>query len=503
LTVPNTFRYTVLPVGQGSGTLIQVLDDAGVPIETSLIDLGSLGWSKDAGKPSADFVIEELQRMAEPCLETLFLSHSDSDHTNLLGRILDAFYPPSDDEPADETLIIKEVWYGGDYGHYRKRSKNILDRIDRYCPEDADTNINTLGVGVSDWHDDPAAPLYETANGVGFWLLYGNAPTTGELYDGIEPTRKGSRAYLRNVSSLVLVVRYGTDDIFDFVASGDATGLTLAGCNTTIDDEDIELAPTTTVSLPHHGSHVTTYDLLGLANDMQDEDDLAEEIVQGFVTRLKPFSITASAGEDHHHRHPASRVIEDFGAHVGDKLYRDAGIAFRKQHFFTSHYTVDALGLLGDATHTTWPRANGWYTGRTTKNVFTIDYFRGNPATLNIPTVFPPEAVIDAPNAPYAPVPPRAAGWAFEVPEDGAADDLELSRVVDRRFASAATMAHLDRVHGGLSPERFVLVPSAPDDDASAARTSPPRRPVDVRAAAPTPRPTGGPSSGLRLRQLP
>lgn len=493
--MPNTLRYTVLPVGQGSGTLIQVLDDGGVPIETSLIDLGSLGWSKQTGKPSADFVIAELQKMAEPQLKTLFLSHSDSDHINLLGRVLDEFYRPSDDEPADETLSIKEVWYGGDYGHYKKRSKNILDRVEGYRPDGTDTNLNDLGVSATSWHGDDPQPLYRTSNDVEFWLLYGNAPVVGELYEGAEPTRKGSRAYLRNVASLVMIVRYGTTSIYDLVALGDATGLTLAGCNAKIDDEAIALAPVTTLSLPHHGSQVTTYDMLGLATDDLDQHEVAAAIIEAFVDHLEPHSITASAGEDHHHRHPASRVIKDFGTHIGEELYVDAGLAHRDQHFFTSYYTADLLDLLGSATTVNWPPNNGWYTGRTVKNVYTIDYFRGDPATLNIPTVFAPDAVIDAPNAPYAPVPPRTAGWSWRI--DAVADDYDLFRVVDRNFAAAATMARLEAVHGGLPPERFVMVPSAPTAEQP---PPPPRAPVVVDVASPAAAPPGG---ARRIRQIP
>lgn len=501
--MPNKLRYTVLPVGQGSGTLIQVLDSGGVPIETSLIDLGSLGWSKQAGKPSADFVIAELKKMAVPQLKALFLSHSDGDHTNLLGRVLDAFYKPSDDEPADETLIIKEVWYGGEHGHYKKRSKNIIDRVKTYRPTGTTTNINDLGLRRSSWRGDDPKPLYKTGNGVNFWLLYGNAPVAGKLYGKAEPSRKGSRAYLRNVSSLVLVVRYGSATSRKLVALGDATGLTLAGCNAKIDEQKIKLGPVATLSLPHHGSQVTTYDMLGLKTDTLDQGKVADAIVKAFVDHLKPFSITASAGEDHHHKHPASRVIKDFGTHLGEKLYTDAGVAFREQHFFTSHYAADDLGLMGSSTTVTWPPKTGWYTGRTAKNAFTIDYFRGDPKTLDIPTVFPPDAVIDAPKAPYKPVPPRAAGWAWEVEADGS--DYDLLRVVDRNFTAVATMTQLEAVHGGLSPERFVLVPSAPVPEQ--APPPPPRPPVVVAVPVPVPSPfappPAPPAGSRRIRQIP
>ncbi len=488
----NTLRYTVLPVGQGTGTLVQVLNATGTPIETTLIDLGSLGWSTEAGIPSADVVIEQLKLMAEPKLDVVFLSHSDSDHNNLIGRVLAAFYEPSAGRPRKETLYVSHVWYGGANASYFKRNVDVLDQLEKYG-----ANVHSTNAAESSWDLTPPAPLHSSASGVKYWLLLGNVVST-DAFMGAAPSRKGSRGYLLNVVSAVLIVEYGTSTQQGIVATGDATGLTLGGCMSVINDNSVKFPPMLSMSLPHHGSATTTYDLLGRRTDTLDEDALATQVVQELVKKLSPLSITASAGEHGTYHHPASRVIKDFGALVGSGLYRDKGLP--TEHFFTAYYPQDSLALDGSMITRKWPPSTSWYTGRTAHNVFTIDYFRGNPATLDVPEVFPPDASIGGPGSPYADKPPRAAGWAYEVSEDG--NSVVLKRVVDLYFATAQARAAIEAAHGPLPPRRFVFVPSAPPPDPK--EQPAPARPAALVAAAPAPARRPPSSPGLRrMRQLP
>jgi beta-lactamase superfamily II metal-dependent hydrolase len=501
--MPDSLRYIVLPVGQGTGTLIEVLDGAGTPTEITLIDLGSKGWSTEGGIPSADFVIAELKRMAAPRLETIFLSHSDGDHVNLIKRVLDQFKKPSEGAPPAQTLTIEQVWYGGDKDDYvktvgkgkTKKKLDLLALIKEYKPTAVATNINELGAGSSSWKSKPAAPIWKTSGGVEYWLLYGNASkSTVAAYAASPKRHKGSAGYLKNVVSLVLIVQYGTDPEY-LVALGDATGLTIAGANQIIKKYKVDLPrKVATMSLPHHGSKTTTYDFLGTSTSSGDAEAFAKQSIEQFVKSLQPDTINASAGEQSTFKHPAWEVVRDFGAYLGTGRYVDPRLT--DQHFFTAYYTLDALALTGSGASTTWPAAAGWQTGRTDKNVFTLDYFRGL-AAAQVPIVFPPDAEETAVTPAYTPKPPRAAGWAWVLEEAG---PWEVERILDRNFTAAGVIAVYEDEHGPLPPDRFVFVPSA------AVRAEPPPPAVAPPAgvmAAPAPNHRPPPPVGLRrVRQL-
>src|SRR6266849_948539 len=299
--MPNWMRYTILPVGQGVGTLVQVFDDTNELLETSLIDLGSARWfKKQTGIPSADFVVKELRKMKDPgpTLTALFLSHSDRDHINLIRPVLEAFYKPSEDKDREKTLEIQDVWYGGKKTNYVKKTSkfDLIEEIRKYKPKGAKDNINRLEASQSSWGEDPdPGPLVRTDEDVGFWLLLGNIESEDvDLWSESEKTKEGDDGYLLNVVSLVVVVEYGATPRY-FVAPGDATGLTIAGCNEIIENKTVNLAPVATIGLPHHGSERTTYNLLISKKTKKGPFDLATAVVQKFVKLLKPETITASA----------------------------------------------------------------------------------------------------------------------------------------------------------------------------------------------------------------
>src|SRR6185437_1111708 len=81
--------------------------------------------------------------------------------------------------------------------------------------------------------------------------------------------------YLVNTNSLVLAVRYGTGTKRKIVATGDATGMTMAVANERLaaDRPNWQLG-TDSISLPHHGSAVTTYDVLNANTATKTTDDI-------------------------------------------------------------------------------------------------------------------------------------------------------------------------------------------------------------------------------------
>src|SRR4028118_789745 len=103
-------KFQVLDVGQGSGNFIEIYGAKTAPDTTILIDLGSELESTAAGVPAAKYIVDKLKAMDEPTLDTMILSHSDSDHINLLDLVLDEFYPPNTPgKNPDEILRINRA----------------------------------------------------------------------------------------------------------------------------------------------------------------------------------------------------------------------------------------------------------------------------------------------------------------------------------------------------------------------------------------------------------
>ena len=113
----NNIKFHVLDVGQGTGNFIETYSSTKVLTKTILIDLGSERAKKTAGVPSAKFVADQLKNMTGGAvLDTLIMSHSDSDHINLLPDLLEYFDPPGIPSiPPKPTLTIKVAYYGGNY----------------------------------------------------------------------------------------------------------------------------------------------------------------------------------------------------------------------------------------------------------------------------------------------------------------------------------------------------------------------------------------------------
>jgi hypothetical protein len=454
-----TLRFCVLDVGQGTGTLVQSFDDSNPPKPTwsAVIDLGSEGWKHQAGEPSARFVAQQLQ--TRPVLDSVLLSHSDADHINLLPTLLGEFSKPRTQPiPGKPVLNVNQVWFGGDYAKYKKAGgPNLLDQLNEFSPTGANV-VGNIANGESSWEHSSPKPLVASGTGIGVWLLIGNTIADQvSLYSESPTGRTPSSGYATNTKSLVLVVVLGSGaGARRIIATGDATGLTLAKCCEVIEKRGIPLAPCLSVTLPHHGSETTTYDLAG-ASSSQPAPTLAEQNVVNFVKHTQPTTISASAGERSTFRHPSIRVITDFGAFLASGDYVDPALTAAGEHFYTSFFPSRTLKY--DAPPSTWPSTANWYSVRNNKDVFTTDYFldRKEP----VPSAFPPTASFrPETGAQFKPPPPRAIAWAFVVSADGSRWKVEPA--FDRDRLSSQQVDWLERALGHpLPPERFFFVPSA------------------------------------------
>jgi len=488
--------FVVLDVGQGTGNFVELCDDAGKIVNTMLIDLGSEGWKKIAGGPSADFVAKELKTMPDPpgpTIDAVFLSHSDSDHINLLKRLLEDFDPPSEKNPTKTVLTIKRVWYGGDAGYYTKGKTNYLTLVDKYRPKGSGSILTPCkpnatsfaGTDTTKW-----APLC-AVGAAKVWLLAGN--TTAEevrIYKQSETGSKAPESYAINTKSLLVLVTYDNSQI---VATGDATGMTLAKSNEIMQQAGVPayLNDVFSLTLPHHGSDTTTYSLLGATGKKRGREELAAENVKEFVASVKPKTISASAGERSTFRHPSSRVIDDFSSFLTKTVYfKDTQLTALDEHFYTAFFAAHAKKLTG-GTVSDWPSKSGWYTARTKANIFSTDYCDAAQAVGDF-VVFPP--VPAAYNKlKWGTAPPRAVAWGF-IFEPGKPREI---KDIFRRSALAA-MAEEDVI-------ALIGRPLPPPEEefvwGRTVATAPPpvgARPTGAEAGHDAAHPGGGPLDGLR-----
>lgn len=454
----SSLIYTVLPVGQGTGTLVEVIDDTSkIPLAVIIIDLGvtnSDGWiGANTGETSAGIVAEELKKMANPTIDGVFLSHPDADHINMIPYLLEQFAKPDDTAPDKPVLIVKKVWFGGEKGKYKFKNDRILTLLKAYRPvpapnpppappPDRPTNI----VAVAPNAGDPRTPLYND-KGLKICLISGNAPAA-KWQGGKQPAKKQKLegGYAKNTSSLVLVASYGSATQRHIVATADATGLTMSACLVKLKALNPPwLASVLSISLPHHGSALTTYDLLGKKESGKTVEETAQDVVTEFVNIFKPESVTVSAGENGGFKLPSPRVIADFAAHAkeasahADPLIWGDGTA-APGHFYAAYYT-EQVAVVRDATappvaDTHWPPTVGsWWPARTTKAIYTVDYFTNAsdanietrdiplvqraPRDPNNPNAVPPvEARFTSSNGPFTKV-AWIHSWAYTISEDG------------------------------------------------------------------------------------
>jgi hypothetical protein len=501
-------RFCVMDVGQGSANYIELRNvdtkKKDTLIAAAIVDIGSEQWKTAAGRPSAKWIADRLTTMVGgAALDTVILSHSDSDHVNLIPALLDFFDPPSEPDPTKPVLTIKEIVYGGEFAKYKKgKSVNFLYQLEDYHPEDDEETLFELDDDYSSFNGPQKGwkPLSKVGDLIELWALSAN--TTAEKIPNQGTKRKRTElpdgGFATNTRSIVIAAKFAGKSI---IATGDATGLTLAHCNELLKGQAVRDrlgGAAYMVTLPHHGSDTTTYDVTGSAPG----SDTAKKVVTDFCSYVNADTISGSAGERRTFRHPSVQVITDFGKNLlSDPQYIDPALIAEKQHFFTAYFlqhsmAVQPVGTKAPA-YPNWPPFEWWYTARSKQNLYTTDYNSEYPGTA-IPSAWPPNARDDAISK-FTPAPPRAISWGFIMRDDGT---KEIIAVRERDEAFAPFWDAAEAVHGPLPRTRFVDVPSAPlpdpDDPVLASEFPPEPEPEPPRLETRPP-----PPAPSRLRQLP
>jgi hypothetical protein len=361
-------RFYVLDVGQGACNYVEIVDDGGTVTHNMLIDLGT-NSSQAIAKDNLEWLRQKIVANAR-YLNVLVITHGDTDHYNMIAKILPAFGPPNNQQ-------IGMVRYGGPDWRYGggliATLKTYAKRIDPHDGmSDPDCASFTPSQSSYDLYEDPTwEPIWKSGDedeDAKLQLIIANVPHPHDPRDmSRKPTQK-MNAEAVNTKSVVLGLEW---DNYWIVATGDATATTLGAINDLLEHVDSdELPKTFMLTMPHHGSRKTTYDLK-TASDIP--GPAARGVVDDFLDLFPPRTISISAGEKRHH-HPSIYMIEQFAKHISaDVTYWGDPSLQNGRHFLTAWIDTN---ITADSVAPAWPLRPQYATTQTRDNVYCTLYFK-------------------------------------------------------------------------------------------------------------------------------
>lgn len=505
MTKASKIAVTMLDVGQGSGTFVEIYTGTTITA-TALLDLGSERAKDDAGGPSVDYIVKQLTTMAQPRIDFFSLSHSDSDHINLVQDLLSRFDPPGGKGPKP-TLEIMTVIYGGPRKLYAKhKGNNVIEEIEAYQPKGT-KKPEPLPANNSSYSQ--AKPVF-SRDEVEIYLLVGNhvstEPRTIKTKIGDKKWRTDS--YSLNTYSLILVVQF---DGWVYVVTGDATGATIAQANYTIKQNKVTFSNVAAMTMPHHSSEPTTFGLTKSRSKRERErervPDSAKKVIDTFADSVKPKTIYASAEDVGSFRHPSAFVMSYFWNYV-DKLswYADPALT-KKQHLYNAYFMEEddfhiVIDVLDPKSKKTTPKKeplppfDDWWTFATEHAVFTNRYYVRHEAydpDKDETATFPPEpgSVTGIPKSGAKNSPPFGVAWRYT--SDASTGKTALERIENRKDGAAfAAFPVMEMSKAGAEARPIVAAPTA--------SPAPPRRTMAVRPPARRAGPDAGDAVSLHTR---
>lgn len=397
-------RFQVLDVGQGSGNFVEIYtDDKDVVLGgTILIDLGTERDPGDLAQTATiEYVRERLASMTTPTINLLVLTHSDTDHINLIADLLGKFTPQGQPPtPTKPNLLIETAWYAGEFDKFVKHSKaNVITLINSYMA--TGTAAAQYSTGFSSFKTDPP-PCYSKFDVKVYTLI---AQVVNEKSKASKET-----PHWINTRSAVLLVSY--KDKIQWVVTGDATGNTLYQLNQILGQMQTDgrlatyMGNVFMLTAPHHGSYATTFDIKGVRKKVL----LPRDNTVNFANYVKAKCLSASAERVDNFKHPHWDVLSALSGPVGKDKYFDPAYPIDQygEHAVTVFIPPKTFAFCP------WPATGNFYSFNTTSNIFTNLYC--------VTTTYYNVTIPPAPNAFYNPTaisaPPYdtialGASWQF------------------------------------------------------------------------------------------
>ncbi|PJI88814.1 hypothetical protein DAH55_09485 [Sphingomonas koreensis] len=511
MTKASKIAVTMLDVGQGSGTFVEIYTGTKITA-TALLDLGSERAKDEAGGPSVDYLVKQLTSMTKPRIDFFSLSHSDSDHINLVQDLLAFFDPPGTKKPKKPILEIGSVIYGGPRVLYAKHSgTNVLTSIEAYQPKGT-TKPQPLPSNNSSFYG--TAPMF-AKDEVEIRLLVGNhvssEPRTVRKKIGDKQWRTDS--YSLNTYSLIFVVAF---DDWEYVITGDATGATIAQANYIIKNQSVKFANVAAMTMPHHSSEPTTFGLTASRTKRQREKervpDAAKKVIDAFAASVAPRTIHASAEDVGSFRHPSAFVMSYFWDYVDTTSWYDDPVLTGNQHLYNAYFMeeddfnivleeIDPKSKKKKKRTENLPPFDDWWTFATQHAIFTNRYYvrpQAYDPAKNETATFPPDPgkVTSIPKSGATTSPPFAVAWRYTSVASTGNTDLE--RLVNRKDGDDFVAVPVMR----MTKDRGAAGKARPVADAPAALDTTPSRTMALRPPARIAELHAGGEHSLHVRPL-
>jgi competence protein ComEC len=230
----NSIVFNFLDIGMGDCTLVEMPPYGKGPIV--LVDCGShnLTPSNIPYTKALKFLNERITKICQsrsppsyPEIDHLFISHSDADHWNKLGDLIDSFNP---------KLCINNLTVGGKWEtEYKTKDKATFEKIESVLK-------NKSNVNLADKQYDMIGNPRWSINGVNIYLLSSNFPSTKNK---------------TNNKSLVLMFEYDGRKV---ILPGDADSTVEKYIVDEYQKQDPNFLQSIGLKLGHHGSDGSTCD---------------------------------------------------------------------------------------------------------------------------------------------------------------------------------------------------------------------------------------------------
>lgn len=351
---------SVVDVGQGQCTFVEIYNTSNTLIHTLLFDCGSDKQSAET-QDNLQYIADKVSGMGTPAFDCIFFSHSDKDHISLTKDLLDKF-------SSSKKPKVKEVWYGGDRTKYTKYKFNILDYLEAqgYCDT---ADLKAAPSNYTGYDPDKKKYAYHfwasSDSSVHVYAIAANALSDDPDWDDNDLDVTGKTAEALNRVSMVCGLYYAGAS---YVICGDATNKTMAAigglfsAGTTVFDQNVM------TTLPHHGSRATGF----AVKSSETASFTAKQVVITFSDLMKSHTLTASAYEKHHH--PSLELMSYILPSITSPILRDTRLKQKNAHRLTAYFDRDILKKSGISII-----KNFVYSFETTTNTFSTRYYDGFP----------------------------------------------------------------------------------------------------------------------------